>query len=320
MNVVTKKFLNRARKMLGNGTFRDSDGELLPIGYSGEAAANLLYEMLSDSAPCMISRLGRMELQTIRRLWFGMGRATLVNAAGYVTGRHGAFWWEPQHLDGVRDHCGFFPNDRASVEAFSLRYFADLPMIDVLGSWCEGEKDLLPLLNHAKVIGISDLEPFFQAQPWTRALEGKKVLVIHPFAASIERQFSRRKDLFNRPGILPNFDLRTITAVQSMGGLNSNFETWFDALKSMTDEMERTDFDVALIGAGAYGLPLAAHAKRMGKQAVHVGGALQLFFGIRGKRWDDREEYRALWNEHWIRPDSKETPPSKVQVEDGCYW
>lgn len=32
------------------------------------------------------------------------------------------------------------------------------------------------------------------------------------------------------------------------------------------------DYDICLIGYSAYGFPLAAHAKRKGKKAVHLGG------------------------------------------------
>ena len=42
------------------------------------------------------------------------------------------------------------------------------------------------------------------------------------------------------------------------------------------------DFDVALIGCGAYGFPLAAKLKTAGKQAIHLGGVLQALFGIKG--------------------------------------
>ena len=43
----------------------------------------------------------------------------------------------------------------------------------------------------------------------------------------------------------------------------------------MEDGIAEIDFEVALIGCGAYGLPLAAHVKRLGKKAVHLGGATQ---------------------------------------------
>ena len=84
----------------------------------------------------------------------------------------------------------------------------------------------------------------------------------------------------------------------------------------MENEISRKDFDVALIGCGAYGFPLAAYVKRLGKQAIHVGGPLQLYFGIKGKRWDNS----GLYNEYWISPSDNERPKNLNKVEGGCYW
>jgi glycine/D-amino acid oxidase-like deaminating enzyme len=89
----------------------------------------------------------------------------------------------------------------------------------------------------------------------------------------------------------------------------------------MCRKIDAIDFDIAIIGAGAYGLPMAAHVKRRGKKAVHLGGATQLLFGIRGKRWDtDYPHLQPLFNEHWARPLPTETPPNAKTIEAGCYW
>jgi hypothetical protein len=93
----------------------------------------------------------------------------------------------------------------------------------------------------------------------------------------------------------------------------------------MKCEIDKADFDVCLIGCGAYGFPLAAHVKRMGRKAVHFGGSLQLLFGIKGKRWEDPNynpvyNYAKLMNEHWIRPDESEKPSIASKVENACYW
>ena len=69
-----------------------------------------------------------------------------------------------------------------------------------------------------------------------------------------------------------------------------------------------------------YGLPLAAHVKDLGKQAVHMGGALQIFFGIKGGRWDENPKINRFYNEHWTRPLPSETPQTFQNVEEGCYW
>ena len=102
-----------------------------------------------------------------------------------------------------------------------------------------------------------------------------------------------------------------------MGKIQVGFETWFDALDWMCARVREIDFDVALIGAGAYGLPLAAYVKGLGKKAVHLGGPTQLMFGIRGKRWDQWPQFQKLYNEHWTRPLAEETPGA-IRMFDGA--
>jgi hypothetical protein len=53
---------------------------------------------------------------------------------------------------------------------------------------------------------------------------------------------------------------------------------------------------------------------------MYIGGALQLFFGVIGKRWFTNKEILALVNDHWIRPDASNQPPHYQKVEKGCYW
>ena len=164
------------------------------------------------------------------------------------------------------------------------------------------------------------LEPYYFGQPWSTALKNKKVLVIHPFAQSIQKQYLNRRYLFKNQEVLPEFELHTLKAVQTIAGEESEFANWFEALEWMYKEALNIDFDIALIGCGAYGLPLAVQLKRAGKQAIHIGGALQLLFGIKGTRWENKPEASILFNEYWIRADLSERPRRLDQVEGGCYW
>lgn len=109
------------------------------------------------------------------------------------------------------------------------------------------------------------------------------------------------------------------------GGQCSQFNTWFDALDYMKSEIDKCDYDVCLIGCGAYGFPLAAHVKHNGKQAIHLGGTLQLLFGIKGNRWFDPDsflypKFKELLNENWVKPLETEKPLVANQIEGGCYW
>jgi hypothetical protein len=76
------------------------------------------------------------------------------------------------------------------------------------------------------------------------------------------------------------------------------------------------EYDIALVGAGACSLPLVAHAKSMGKKAMHLGGSLQLMFGIKGGRFDDN----GIYNSRWTRPVPEDSPDNRHLMEKGAYW
>ncbi|MDP4184317.1 MAG: hypothetical protein Q8862_04035, partial [Bacteroidota bacterium] len=97
---------------------------------------------------------------------------------------------------------------------------------------------------------------------------------------------------------------------------------WFEALDWMKAEISKKDFEVCILGCGAYGFPLAAYVKQIGKKAIHLGGVTQLLFGIKGKRWESETiyPYSNLFNEHWIRPGENEKPQNAIIVEGACYW
>lgn len=153
------------------------------------------------------------------------------------------------------------------------------------------------------------------------ALAGKRVLVVHPFRKTILSQYEKRAQLFPGRDILPEFaSLTVIQAVQGLAGQDTGYDSWFDALDAMERKMDAADYDVAIIGAGAYGLPLAAHARDTGHAAIQMSGATQLLFGIKGRRWDDHPVISKLYNPAWVRPDESEGITNKEKVEGGSYW
>lgn len=208
----------------------------------------------------------------------------------------------------------FSQRNRPIWSAFVNAY--SRPLIDILGSWLPDEQLFRDVISQAVKVKLEDLEPYYHEQPWSVALRGKVVLVIHPFADTIQQQYQKRELLFQNPDVLPEFELKTLKAVQSIAGNDCGFA----ALDWMCDKVSKIEFDIAIIGAGAYGLPLAAYVKRLGKKVIHLRGATQILFGIKGKRWDERPFFQQLYNEHWVRPAPQEVPPNCQVVEQGCYW
>jgi hypothetical protein len=217
---------------------------------------------------------------------------------------------------------GFFPSTRAAIERFSIRMYEDMGQLDILGSWRPEEFLLRRHLLQVTRVPLIALEPYLSTDPWSETLEGRRVLVVHPFSKTIESQYNNhRHQLFEDRRVLPKFgNLATIQAVQTIAGNKSQYSDWFQALESMKVAMDAANYDVAIIGCGAYGFPLAAHAKRRGKLAVHLGGATQILFGIRGNRWDANPQIARLYNEWWVRPAPEERVAGANSVESACYW
>ena len=295
-------------------------GEGCPFPYLEEQKASdaIKKELLSDK-PSMIARCGSVEL--LAMLNYLSVKHHPRQFMKYIKWQIAPFWFETYTSDVMWMNAGIFPGTFDLLEKFTLTMLKDMAEIDILGTWRKEESFFRQSLEKSVKIKLDDMNPFLHENPWTKALEGKKVLVIHPFKKSIEQQYSKRKLLFKDQRILPDFDLQVIQSVQSISRIKpDHFENWIEALEYMKQQMSKTDFDIAIIGCGAYGLPLAAHAKRMGKKAVHLGGATQLLFGIAGKRWEEKKIISDLINEHWVRPLPEETPKDYKDIENGCYW
>ena len=299
--------------------------------YDRSRANSILLNRLNEPQPCMISRLGSIEIGIVSNyLQVHSNASILKRCCQYIVDDCGLPWWDRLFFKSMCNNAGIFPETIDTLERFSKRYLQDIPLIDILGSFNYTER-FMPFQLNIENIHLECLYPFWVEKPWTLALQGKKVLVVHPFTETIKAQYARRDKLFANSNILPDFELKTLRAVQSNAGAEVPYKDWFEALKWMEDEMSKIDFDVCILGCGAYGLPLAATVKRMGKKAIHMGGGSQLLFGIKGKRWDNDgyhwknlpqlyTNYSSLYNEYWVRPSQKETPKAAKNVEGACYW
>lgn len=296
--------------------------ETLNRNNKSEEANEILKNIILKKEPFMCARFGSTESRAILNFQLKKKQITDFNASlKHIRGKMNIYWKEhPKFLNNLTELSGFFPKDENLLEIFVNLYISDIKNLDLLGVWNEYE-EFLQVPEDTKLCKIRELEPWFYNKPWTAALEGKKVLVIHPFEETIKNQYQKKEKLYKNENILPNFELKTIKAVQTIAGEKSEFKDWFEALESMKNQMNNIDYDVAIIGCGAYGFPLASHAKKMGKIGIHLGGVTQLLFGIKGKRWEEWKHYTELRKnegESWVY--ANEIPKDYKKVENGCYW
>lgn len=285
-----------------------------------EKANNMIYDLLSSGKPAMISRLGAFEFYTT--ICYMQKRHPL-----WMLRKIYPFWVTPDVNQAMINNTGFFNSSNKAYCQFADLMTECIKLVDILGEWSTNENVVEKYMN-CKKVHLDALVPFFANKPWTQYLENKKVLVIHPFKNTILSQYQNRHKLFDNKSILPDFAQLTVyKSVQSLGGGQdaTKYKSWFDALEHMQKDIDCIDYDVALIGCGAYGMPLAAHCKSRGKQAIHLGGAVQLLFGIKGKRWETEDYYRDKYppimnNPYWVYPNETERPQNFSNVENGCYW
>lgn len=314
--VLHKKVLSRIRRQRHRSQF--SRETVLQNPEAGQ----LIRQSIESGKPLMVSRFSTCEIDVLN-ICRQRARNPLSQAFGTLLDGIPSQYTEPIRFR-AHNNAGIFPATDEGLNDFSRITFDACSRIDILGVWgspLHMEETLWrERCPKADLVTLPAIEPYYDPAPWSAALAGKRVLVVHPFEASIQQQFLKREHLFPSTDILPEFELQTLKAVQSNAGGETTYESWGDALNTMKEQINATEFDIALIGAGAYGLPLAAHVKDLGKQAVHMGGALQILFGIKGGRWDDNPKINRFYNEHWARPLPEETPAQSGQVEEGCYW
>ena len=286
---------------------------------------DIIAEAINSGEPKLVGRLGGTEARVL---------------SCYLDIFKGKSLWDPfstlyslitfrKRINQLRDLSGVYPSKPVVIKTFVSEQLKALAETNILGSWgstftwAEG---IFQKTTNAKYISHHAVAPWiapFESSragslPWSLALGGKKVLVISGFSKSFSTQHSRIERVFSEVAY-PQFKAKFINAPISLGGI-SDGKTWVDHLERMKIQMEESDFDVALISAGAYALPLAYHAKKLGKIGITCGGELQLFFGVVGKRWEHMEKVTKYRNEFWIRPGEDERPAKWKEIENGCYW
>ena len=278
----------------------------------GEEANGKIKEMILSNKPFACCRFG-------------------ISEFNYVIQHDKDEIWEKNSLanmDEVREMFQLFPNDKGSgISKFAGIMREACNNADFLGVWpytVMGDYYVSTIEDIQKKVVASALlvEPYYYDEPWSEALRGKKVLVISPFDDEIMKQYKTNRDrLFLNKKVLPEFELVTLKAVWfDAAGKDPRFTTWFDVYDYLYEEAMKLDFDIALLGCGTFGFPLASRFKAAGKQAIHMGGALQLLFGIIGKRWEENENVNCFFNDFWIHPEKPKMELNYTHLDEGCYW
>jgi glycosyltransferase involved in cell wall biosynthesis len=224
----------------------------------------------------------------------------------------------------LANNAGFFPLEWHSFKDWDRAMRQAVGHLDYVCAWQDD-----PFL------GVYEEEVLCQIAPRSRRIPmrflGKSILpqiapyrwlVISPFVQTMRRQLAQMRRVHD-PENKWKVDwekmasgCRFVRCPLQWHLEPSPFRSWEEGLEHLTQLALAEDFDVALIGAGAWSLPLAARIKKAGRAAIHTGGETQLFFGIKGRRWN----HENFYNPSWVSVLPEETPAGRNKVDDGCYW
>jgi hypothetical protein len=277
-------------------------------GITIESSSKVIADFITAGKPFCAVRYGGSEISCLN----GYEKIRLGFAKTY---KDSARW-------AMKVRAGFYPTDDQHLNEYCELVKSHVGSTDILAILGLHMEDYLYEIwtPKAKVITNWALEPLLGR--WTPLLKGKKVLVVSPFSDEILFQYSRREKLFPKePDRLPEFELKVLQAPMTLGeSTDYRFPSFMRSLEEIEERIKETDFDIALVGAGAYGILLTLYCKSLGKMALQTGGATQTLFGIMGKRWENRPHVASRVNEYWIRPDPTKKPKGYEKIDNGAYW
>jgi hypothetical protein len=274
---------------------------------------NIIKALIKSNKPFFIGRIAGCELE-LARIIVELENSILI----------------PHYVEQVEVNAGIYMKDNNSLLEYSRQLIHSYTKCSAIGIWeRDGEvfketgraqkyiEDKTPKIP--KLLAQS-LEPYYTENSWMDELSGKKLLIIHPFVKSFSQQVTNMKHLFPNRHWFENCTFSFLEPPITLAG-NHNGKDWQEHLDEFKEKLsEQKDFDIALVACGGYGMLVSEYIYEKKKSVIYIGGALQLFFGVIGKRWCTDKKILSLVNDHWVRPSKDEKPPNYQKIEKGCYW
>jgi hypothetical protein len=234
-------------------------------------------------------------------------------------------------LRELENNAGIFTKDNDSLAKYTQKLIESYDHCTMIAEWEQtgkvfahtgsGQQFITKRTPNIPKIDARALEPYYFKESWMPSLKGKKILIIHPFSKTFSKQITNLKKIFPNKSWFEDCKISFAQPPLTLAG-NHQDKDWQEHINPFLESLkEHTDFEIALVAAGGYGMLIADYIfMEMRKSVMYIGGALQLFFGVVGKRWFDNKDILKLVNDDWIRPDKGDKPINFINVEKGCYW
>lgn len=283
---------------------------------------------------------GSDTIYAVIRRALGEGRGALIGRNGTIELTCFFLYNQEKEIDTNRlkileCNAGVFFDRSTGFLDWHAEYRQALENADILAcGWYQplGRAEIQHLEKHnpgAHKIPLRALEPYYSvSDSWLRAFENQHVAVVSSFTESIKDQIDFLDRIWrSRPLLFPevvewSFIRSYYSPVLAQGKCQwpKGITSWKKAVDDLEERVLKTGARICLIGCGGLGMPLANRLKSKGIIAIVLGGAIQILFGIKGKRWENHATISEFFNSDWVYPKSEEIPNGSTLVEGGCYW
>ena len=276
-----------------------------------KAIRKAIYTALEDNDGALIGRNGSTELLLMIDVNRPYLYSALVNNAGIFPIRsiQCIIKWQLKSIDATK--------------------YSDVLATGVYPRFIQEELESLRLWNfQGYQVPLRSLEPYYviQENQWIQLLSGHRVAVVSSFCQTMQSQVEKLNKVWPSK-LMPNDINWTWVQTGYSPGVAKGRNKWPPHVKSWSDAVDYVVSEVviqgarfALIGCGGLGMLIAKALKERGVIAIVLGGAIQVLFGIKGKRWENHEIISTFWNDAWVWPSEAETPVNARSIEGGCYW
>lgn len=237
----------------------------------------------------------------------------------------------------IQQHSGILVSTKESWEMYIGKVMDALKGSDRLAIWdggcytqCQDMYDECKKQMAGKTtMPAHCLEPYYFMEESTyefpNIFEKQKILIVTSHAESVKYQIDHHIDSIFYPHSMfgTSCTFQVYKTVQQNGNCSDGRE-WHYHLDKMCHDISTIEFDVAFIGCGGFSNLLGHFIRdKMHKSAIYVGGPLQLYFGIIGRRWLDNTRIRQIVErngKNWICPMTEDYIPGCTAVDQSCYW
>ena len=234
-------------------------------------------------------------------------------------------------LNQLENNAGIMTKDNDSLRLYVEKLVKAYDNSTVIAEWETdgkvfsftgvGQKLITNRTKMTPKIDARALEPYYFKDNWMSALKGKKLLIVHPFSTTFSKQITKLNKIYPGKSWFEDCPIQFCQPPLTLAG-NHQDKDWYEHYTEFIEVLKtKENFDIALVAAGGYGMLISDYIfTEMGKSVMYIGGALQLFFGVIGKRWFENKDILKLMNDDWVRPLATDKPSNFTNVERGCYW